>query len=270
MAPSSGIVSARKTYNDQQLFERGISVKPSYPDSSSRLKALVAATPVLGAAARSLARNPVVKGLRGLRRRLEFPGSSSYWEQRYRQGGTSGSGSFGRLAEFKAETLNGFVARMGIQSVIEFGCGDGAQLALAGYPRYVGIDVAEPSISACRQRFVADATKSFYLASQLPADLGRFDLVLSLDVIYHLVEDEVFGAYMRSLFANAGRFVVIYSSNKVEPSDAPHVRHRLFTHWIEVHEPQWRKTGYLPNKYPSDPARPDETSFADFYFFERR
>lgn len=245
-------------------------MKLSYADSSNRLKALVAATPVLGAAARSLAHNPTVKRLRGLWRRFRFPGSSSYWEQRYRQGGTSGSGSFGRLAEFKAETLNGFVARMGIHSVIEFGCGDGAQLALARYPRYVGIDVAESSICACRKHFAADATKTFYLASQLPADLGRFDLVLSLDVIYHLVEDEVFGAYMRSLFANAGRFVVIYSSNKDEPREELHVRHRLFTRWIEIHEPQWLKTGYLPNKYPRDPARPDETSFADFFFFERR
>jgi len=130
--------------------------------------------------------------------------------------------------------------------------------------------VAKSSISACCRRFAGDATKSFYLASRMPADLGRFDLVLSLDVIYHLVEDEVFDAYMRSLFANAARFVVIYSSNKVDPSDALHVRHRLFTHWIEVHEPEWRKTGYLPNKYPYDPARPAETSFADFYFFERR
>jgi SAM-dependent methyltransferase len=244
-------------------------LKLSYAGTSS-LKSLVATTPVLRAAARSLADKPVVKRLRHLWRRCRFPGSSSYWEERYRQGGTSGSGSFGRLAEFKAETLNGYVARMAIQSVIEFGCGDGAQLALARYPRYVGVDVAESSISACRGHFAADATKSFYLASQLPADLGRFDLVLSLDVIYHLVEDQVFDAYMHSLFAHAGRFVVIYSSNKVEPIEDLHVRHRLFTSWNEVHEPQWQKTGFLPNKYPRDPARPDGTSFADFYFFERR
>jgi SAM-dependent methyltransferase len=244
-------------------------MKPSHPDNGSRLKALVAATPLLGTAAYSVARLPVVKGLRLWRRRLKFPGSSFYWEQRYRQGGTSGSGSFGLLAKFKAEILNDFVARMGIHSVIEFGCGDGAQLALAEYPRYVGIDVAESSISACRQRFAGDATKSFYLASQLPADLGRFDLALSLDVIFHLVENKVFDAYMRSLFANAGRFIVIYSSNKCEPSGEPHVRHRLFTHWIEVHEPKWREIGYVLNKYPYDPARPAETSFADFYFFER-
>jgi hypothetical protein len=104
----------------------------------------------------------------------------------------------------------------------------------------------------------------------LPADHSRFDLVISLDVIYHLVEDEVFGAYMRSLFASAGRFVVIYSSNKIEPSEVPHVRHRPFTDWIEANEPEWRQTEHLPNKYPYDPARPAETSFADFYFFERR
>jgi SAM-dependent methyltransferase len=235
---------------------------------SSRLKALVAATPMLRTVARSLTRIPVVKELRALRHR--FRDSSSYWEQRYRRGGTAGPGSSGRLAEFKAETMNGFVARMGIQSVIEFGCGDGVQLALAAYPRYVGIDVAKGSISGCRRRFAGDATKGFYLTSQMPADLGRFDLVLSLDVIYHLVEDEVFDAYMRSLFAHAGRFIVIYSSNKAEPSDAPHVRHRMFTHWIEVHEPQWRQTEFLPNNYPRDPARPTDTSFADFHFFERR
>jgi SAM-dependent methyltransferase len=248
-----------------------ISMKLTDPSSRSRLKALVAATPVVGPVTRALVRNPVIEGLRGLlRRRLKFTGSSSYWEQRYRSGGTSGWGSYGRLAEFKAETLNDFVARMGVQSVIEFGCGDGAQLALARYPRYVGIDVAERSISTCRKHFATDATKSFYLAGQLPADHSRFDLVISLDVIYHLVEDEVFGAYMRSLFASAGRFVVIYSSNKIEPSEVPHVRHRPFTDWIEANEPEWRKTEHLPNKYPYDPARPAETSFADFYFFERR
>lgn len=245
-------------------------MKPNHLDSGSRLKALVAGTPLLGTAARALARTTVVKELRKLRKRMEFRGSSVYWEQRYRGGATSGPGSFGRLAQFKAETLNGFVAEMSIQSVLEFGCGDGAQLALGKYPRYVGLDVAESSISSCRQRFAQDATKSFYLVSEMPPDLGHFDLVLSLDVIYHLVENKVFENYMHSLFSHAGCFVVIYSSNKVEQNDATHVRHRRFTDWIEINELQWRKTGYIPNAYPYDPAQPTETSFADFYFFERQ
>jgi hypothetical protein len=32
--------------------------------------------------------------------------SANYWERRYADGGTSGSGSYGRLAEFKATFLN--------------------------------------------------------------------------------------------------------------------------------------------------------------------
>jgi SAM-dependent methyltransferase len=244
----------------------GFTTLPSLPDALGRFKALVAGTPLLGTAARSFVRIPVVEDLR---RRFGFRGSSSYWEDRYRQGGTSGSGSFGRLADFKADILNGFVENMRIQSVIEFGCGDGAQLALARYPRYVGIDIAEGSISSCRSRFAGDKTKSFHLAGQIPPDSGHFDLVLSLDVIYHLVEDEVFDAYMRSLFALADRFVAIYSSNKAEPGDAPHVRHRVFTRWIEVNQPQWKQSEFIPNIYPHDPARPGDTSFADFYFFER-
>jgi SAM-dependent methyltransferase len=240
-------------------------LNPSDAEGSSRLKALVASTPVLGAMARSVALLPVVKDLR---RRFGFQGSSSYWEKRYRKGGSSGSGSFGRLAEFKAKTLNDYVERNNIQSVVEFGCGDGAQLFLARYPRYVGVDIAGGSISTCRQRFRGDDSKRFYLASELPSDLGRFDLVLSLDVIYHLVEDEVYFAYMRSLFAHARRAVAFYSSNSMSPSDAPHVRHRLFTRWIKVNEPQWRQTQFFPNVYPYDPARPGDTSFADFYFFE--
>jgi SAM-dependent methyltransferase len=247
-------------------------MKQNHSGSGQRLKALVAATPVLGPAARRVARIPFIKELRSVGRRLAFQGSASYWEQRYHQGGTSGAGSYGLLAQFKAETLNDFVARSGVQTVIEFGCGDGEQLALARYPRYVGIDVAEGSVTTCRQRFAADATKRFYLASQMPSDLGLFDLALSLDVIYHLVENKVYNEYMRGLFGHASRFVAIYSSNKVVPADphAQHVRHRRFTDWIEAQAPQWRQIGYLPNKYPYDEARPTETSLADFYFFERK
>jgi SAM-dependent methyltransferase len=244
-------------------------MKSTHIQGPKSLKTLVAATPLLGPAARSIFHSPPVKWFRNYCRRLGFRSSSSYWELRYKQGGTSGAGSYGLLAEFKAEILNDFVARMDIASVIEFGCGDGAQLALAKYPRYVGIDVAPRSISACRERFSGDNEKSFYLASQIPADLGRSDLALSLDVIYHLVEESVFDSYMRSLFAASDRFVVIYSSNKEELSDAPHVRHRLFSKWIGANEPQWVEKAHIPNKYPFNPAQPAETSFADFYFFER-
>jgi len=174
------------------------------------------------------------------------------------------------LATFKAEVLNEFVESHGIQSVIEFGCGDGTQLSLAHYPNYAGIDVAQGSIAICRKRFAGDKSKSFYLTTEVPKVIGKFDLALSLDVVYHLVEDEVFDTYMQSLFEHAGRFVAIYSSNKLEPSGVPHVRHRRFTDWIAAHASDWKQSGFVANRYPLDPKSPDDTSFADFYFFQRK
>jgi SAM-dependent methyltransferase len=211
----------------------------------------------------------LIDPMKALRRQMRFPGSSSYWEERYRAGGTSGAGSYGRLARFKAEILNDFVAQQNIASVVEFGCGDGAQLTLARYPIYVGIDVAASSIALCRARFAGDATKRFYLAGDLPNPDTGFDLALSLDVIYHLVEDAVFNTYMARLFAHSGRFVAIYASNTDRKTDSPHVRHRQFSRWVDRNAPQWRLWRHVPNRYPFDPAEPDDSSFADFYFFRR-
>jgi hypothetical protein len=230
------------------------------------LKKFIKAIPVIGPTASKLAQLPVFAGVR----RRAFPGSASFWESRYRDGGNSGPGSYGRLAEFKAEILNEFVRTKGIRSVIEFGCGDGAQLELAVYPEYVGVDVSNVSINRCSVRFAHDTTKRFYLADALPNGLGLFDLALSLDVIFHLVEDSVFDSYMRSLFARCQRYIVIYSSNFDAPADAPHVRHRKFTAWIEENARDWRLAGFVPNRFPFDPDRPEETSFADFHFFARQ
>jgi SAM-dependent methyltransferase len=209
-----------------------------------------------------------------LRRRLgeaRFGNSRHYWEQRYARGGNSGAGSYGRLALFKAEFLNDFVERRGIQSVVELGCGDGHQLSLARYPAYLGLDVAPTAIELCTKRFASDPSKRFKLhdSQRDPAPVRVAELALSLDVIYHLVEDEVFDAYMRHLFAAAKRYVIVYASNDEAPSPAPHVRHRRFTDWVQLHEPAWHIESQTPNRYPPSLTDGEETSFADFVVFAR-
>lgn len=207
--------------------------------------------------------------------RLSFKDSASYWEARYRRGGTSGAGSYNRLALFKAAFLNHFVRKHSIATVVEFGCGDGNQLSLAEYPSYVGVDISETALGLCRARFAGDATKSF--ADHPPAGT-RFDLAMSLDVIFHLVEDAVFEAYMAALFEASHRFVIIYSSDmdqaefdKLFPGiTSPHVRHRRFSNWIAANAPGWRLLGRLRNRFPYDPAQPHQTSFADFHVFVRK
>lgn len=198
------------------------------------------------------------------RKDYEFANSAAFWDDRYRSGEGSGSGSNSRLANFKASFLNDFVARHGVVSVLELGCGDGNQLSLARYPEYTGVDVSQEALEMCRSRFAADPTKTF-----IPADnpVGEFDLVLSLDVIYHLVEDDIYEPYMGNLFNHAKRFVVIYSSNFERSTSARHVRHRKFTRWIELRQPGWKLQSVTKNVYPFKPSDPANTSWADFYVF---
>lgn len=200
-----------------------------------------------------------------------FAGVGSYWEERYTGGGSSGAGSVGRLAAFKAEVLNDLVKAKGIETILELGCGDGDQLFLAAYPKYVGVDISQAAVDLCRGKFTGDETKSFFHVSE--ATYRRpHDLVLSLDVIFHLVEDDVFARYMDDLRALAAKYIVVYSSNKTEPPGlwSPHVRHRIFTAEMETNGAEWRLAEKIDNPFPFDAEDPDNTSFCDFYVYERR
>ena len=198
----------------------------------------------------------------------KFEGSQNYWENRYLANKNSGSGSYGRLAQFKAEVLNDFVKKQHIESVIELGCGDGHQLSLANYPNYVGFDVSNKAIELCQKAFKGDKTKSFFNSLDSTYNDLKADLVLSLDVIYHLIEDDVFHDYMTRLFKMSNRYVIIYSSNYNEHLTA-HVKCRKFTDWIETHQyNEWELLTFIKNRYPFKKENPNHTSMADFYIYK--
>lgn len=202
------------------------------------------------------------------RTRPDFRGSTPYWEERYRSGGDSGTGSGGRLAEFKAEIINEFVFKERIESLIEFGCGDGRQLLLARYPKYLGVDVSETVIEKSQNLFTDHSEITFMTSAQYRHQAA--DLTLSLDVIFHLIEDEVFSAYMGTLFDAATRYVIVYSSNFESDSapNAPHFRNREFTLWIAAHRPDWQLIRHIPNRYPYN-GDGQETSVSDFFIFKK-
>jgi SAM-dependent methyltransferase len=189
--------------------------------------------------------------------------SAEYWNNRYKTGGNSGPGSRGRLADFKAGILNAFVAEHGIDSVIEFGCGDGHQLALASYPGYTGFDVSEVAVERCREAFAGHKSKRFALMADYNRETA--DVAMSLDVIYHLLEDDVFEAYMATLFGAARRFVVIYSTN-YEREASQHCRHHKFTRWVEENAKGWKLSQRIPNRYPYQGDGWAESD-ADFYIY---
>ena len=197
-----------------------------------------------------------------------FEGSAKYWDDRYARGGSSGDGSAGKFAAFKAEVINGFVERHGVQTVIEFGSGDGGQLALGRYPHYLGFDVSVEAVNRCRARFAGDDSKTFLAVAEYAGHSA--DLALSLDVIYHLVEDAVFEDYMTRLFDASQKWVIVYASNHddTDRAEPAHVRHRQFTGWVQANRPGWVLRKTIPNRYPfTGDFRLG--SFSDFFIFER-
>lgn len=196
-----------------------------------------------------------------------FETSATYWESRYAAGAGSGVGSYDVLARFKADVLNDFVRQQQIGSVIELGCGDGNQLSLADYPSYVGFDVAPSAVARSRAKHGKDRSKSFEVyepaAFESRREQLRADLALSLDVLFHLVEDEVFERHLTDLFAVGGRFVGIYSSNHEDADPSAHVRNRRFTNWVQEHRPDWVEVLHVPNPHRGAV----EGAISDFWFY---
>ena len=94
--------------------------------------------------------------------------SAAYWQRRYAKGGNSGSGSYGRLARYKAGYINDLALREGISSVIEFGSGDGNQASLFTFEEYTGVDVSPDVVAACKERFLDHPNWTFLLADGHP------------------------------------------------------------------------------------------------------
>ncbi len=194
-----------------------------------------------------------------------FKGSRDYWEKRYVAGGNSGRGSYGSLATYKADVLNQFIREKQITSILEFGCGDGNQLTLAAYPTYTGLDVSATAIQNCIQKFATDKTKSFYLYDSTAfldhQQRFRSTLCLSLDVIYHLIEWEVYEAYLHHLFDAAEKYVIIYAWD-VEGVNKVHVHHRKFSQWIGTNKKNWKLLQI-------NTAIPKHSEACDFFFYEK-
>jgi hypothetical protein len=148
--------------------------------------------------------------------------SKEYWEQRYKSGGNSGVGSQGIIAEFKANTINNFVKNNNIQTVCELGCGDWL-FELFKVPHYVGYDVSTFVIERNRVRY-----GNKYVFTTHMSDLTTYDLTISMDVILHLMEENVYQQYIKDLFRLSDKFVIIYSTNRDEILGGIHNKYRKF------------------------------------------
>lgn len=207
--------------------------------------------------------------MRFLKKDLPTFDSITYWKNRYAGGGNSGSGSYGKLAEFKAQAFNRFVKENAISSCIEYGCGDGNQLSLMKIDKYLGLDVSPETITAISNKFNGDSSKNFEVydpSSFKVADRYRADISISMDVILHLIEEVRYQDYMRNLFHSGSRYVGIFNTATDEqpPKMAIHNRFRDHRIWVEEHAPEFQLVACKLT--PEDLGYPEATGF---YFYNK-
>jgi len=207
--------------------------------------------------------------------------STEYWENRYKQHKTSGYGSYNNLAIFKANIINSFIEKHTneITTIIDHGVGDGNQLKLLNInpcdKNYIGIDVSPTIINKCRLMFADEPSKLFMLADDIvyDASIQRYnitaDLVISCDVLYHLIEDHIYEQYISQLFNMSTKYVIIYAKN-ANVNHTQHVKFRKFTQYISTNMLLWKLIEHIPNKYPQHVLGKNnsKTSPSDFYIYK--
>jgi hypothetical protein len=178
--------------------------------------------------------------------------SKAFWIANYKKGRDSGSGSRGMLAQYKADIVNQFVKDNKIKSVCELGCGISAH-KLWKFKNFTGYDICEQVIEENKKfgKFIFTANFD---------ELGTYELMLSMDVIYHLTEDENYFNYMKELFGKAERFVCIYSPD-INKMTVPQVRYRNFTREVPG---EFELIQFIDNPHKG------ELTISDFYFYQRK
>jgi len=184
--------------------------------------------------------------------------SNQYWEDRYNKGGNSGKGSYNDLAKFKASIINNYIKRYNIKKIYDFGVGDGNQLKLLKCPEYTGFDVSGTIISKVKKIFQNDNNKKFMLLDEFDRK-EKADLSLSCDVLYHLINYDIWESHIKDLFESSNKYVIIYSSN-FNKDYGKHCKSRNFTNFIKKKYPNWSLFKIINNKYP-------KKSISDFYIF---
>lgn len=195
--------------------------------------------------------------------------SATYWEQRHaeRRGHwrANGPGSRGRLLSYKVALVQALVDETRAHSLLDLGCGDAQLGARVNVDHYLGVDVSPTAAEAARARLGMrgrGGTVEVLTLAQLPPAIGMVDVAISMDVVFHLLEDEAYHDHLQRLFDVAKRAVGIYSTVTESPVFG-HVRHRAverdvaalsWLDWECIHRgpPPWPKDEAVNPEHGSD------------------
>lgn len=210
--------------------------------------------------------------------------TAGYWERRYRQGGSSGAGSRGETLSQKigfAHIIHSDVRKEGGRGVLDLGCGDGrfaegfVEFSLGeqkDFDGYRAVDISPKALEIaeefCRLRLPSEAVDR-YMSFELfrpdrpeqPISPGVFGLGLSLEVIFHILEDDIYDLYMSTLFDRC-RTVLIQTAADPGPvrTAGSHIVWRDTQKWVQDNRPEALCIHHIPRPF-------GERSFSDFFVY---
>jgi SAM-dependent methyltransferase len=191
--------------------------------------------------------------------------AKEYWNKRYVEGGNSGDGSYNTMAEFKSEIINEFISTTKCYDMIDLGCGDGNQLEYFNRIKYVGVDVSPYILEKCKEKFASDELKSFIHYDEAKNLSRKFGVAISLDVVFHIIDDNEYAEYFDLLFKLPDRYVILYA---IPPDDGTiqwgeHMKIRDNESYIKERFTDWKLIKKIDAKYP-------ELTSCIFLIYERK
>jgi 2-polyprenyl-3-methyl-5-hydroxy-6-metoxy-1,4-benzoquinol methylase len=133
----------------------------------------------------------------------------NYWDKRYSSGGTSGEGSIGFLRDFKWDVIEKHVGK--VSDVIDVGCGDLSFWDGRDCDKYVGIDGSEVII---QKNMLKRPNWNFvvsYSDNEMISMLYQADVVFCFDMLFHIMDDEVYEKTIENLARFSKKYIFIYT-----------------------------------------------------------
>mmetsp|Transcript_39926 Transcript_39926/g.99901 ORF Transcript_39926/g.99901 Transcript_39926/m.99901 type:complete len:143 (-) Transcript_39926:164-592(-) len=86
------------------------------------------------------------------------------------------------------------------------------------------------------------------------------DLALSLDVLFHFVQKDMYHQYLCHLFDAARKYVAIYAIDEELPRLAAHVKTRKFSQWVNTYAQEFELIQHIPPAFKNQGISDSEFS----------
>lgn len=135
-----------------------------------------------------------------------------YWDKHYKTGGKSGRGSVGSYRKWKWKVIKKYV-NIKKSTVLDVGCGDISFMKGKKPNEYTGIDISQTIIE---RNQTSKPDWNFVLIDATVRAPSRFkmDVVLCMDMLFHIMDDLRFGDLLMNLNDWTGTYLFMVNWSK--------------------------------------------------------